>query len=61
MADQVRRLRAEGHPAVMFASGLPDEVSAASREAVRDGTARIAYCSPERFGSSSFLDLIATR
>ena len=61
MADQVRRLRGEGHPAVMFASGLPDEVSAASREAVRDGTARIAYCSPERFGSSSFLDLIATR
>ena len=61
MADQVRRLRSEGHPAVMFASGLPDEVSAASFEAVRDGTARIAYCSPERFGSSTFLDLISTR
>lgn len=61
MADQVRRLRSEGHPAVMFASGLSDEVSSASYNAVRDGTARIAYCSPERFGSSSFLDLIATR
>ncbi len=61
MADQVRRLRAEGHPAVMFASGLSEEASAASFDAVRDGTARIAYCSPERFGSSSFLDLIATR
>jgi ATP-dependent DNA helicase RecQ len=61
MADQVRRLRSEGHPAVMFASGLSDEVSQASFEAVRDGSARIAYCSPERFGSSSFLDLIATR
>jgi ATP-dependent DNA helicase RecQ len=61
MADQVRRLRSEGHPAVMFASGLSDEVSQASYESVRDGSARIAYCSPERFGSSSFLDLIATR
>jgi ATP-dependent DNA helicase RecQ len=61
MADQVRRLRSEGHPAVMFASGLSDEVATASFESVRDGSARIAYCSPERFGSSSFLDLIATR
>ncbi len=61
MADQVRRLRSEGHPAVMFASGLSDEASAASFEAVRDGTARIAYCSPERFASSSFLDLVGTR
>jgi len=61
MADQVRRLKKEGHPAVMFASGLSDEVSAASYNGVRDGSARIAYCSPERFGSASFLDLIATR
>ncbi|MEX0621217.1 MAG: RecQ family ATP-dependent DNA helicase [Solirubrobacterales bacterium] len=61
MADQVRRLRSEGHPAVMFASGLPEDVSTASYEAVRNGSARIAYCSPERFGSSSFLDLVATR
>jgi ATP-dependent DNA helicase RecQ len=61
MADQVRRLRREGHPAVMFASGLPDEISAASREAVLDGSARLAYCSPERFGSSAFMELIATR
>ena len=61
MADQVRRLKIEGHPAVMFASGLSDEVSRASYDGVRDGSARIAYCSPERFGSSSFLDLIATR
>jgi ATP-dependent DNA helicase RecQ len=61
MADQVRRLRSEGHPAVMFASGLPEEVSVASFESVRDGTARIAYCSPERFGSAAFLDLVSTR
>ena len=61
MADQVKRLRAEGHPAVMFASGLSEEDSSASWEAVREGTARIAYCSPERFGSTSFLRLVASR
>ncbi|MBK5110381.1 MAG: ATP-dependent DNA helicase RecQ [Thermoleophilia bacterium] len=61
MADQVRRLRSEGHPAVMFASGLPDESLSASFDGVRDGSARIAYCSPERFASSAFLDLLTSR
>ncbi len=61
MADQVKRLRSEGHPAVMFASGLSEEDSSASWRAVQDGSARIAYCSPERFGSSSFLDLVSSR
>lgn len=61
MADQIKRLRSEGHPAAMFASGLSEEDSAASWEAVRDGSARIAYCSPERFGSAAFLDLIGSR
>ncbi|MCB0827808.1 MAG: ATP-dependent DNA helicase RecQ [Solirubrobacterales bacterium] len=61
MADQVRRLRSDGHPAVMFASGLPEEALRASFESVRDGSARIAYCSPERFASSSFLDLLSSR
>lgn len=61
MADQIKRLRSEGHPAVMFASGLSEEDSAASWQAVQDGSARIAYCSPERFGSSAFLKLIGSR
>ena len=61
MADQVKRLRSEGHPAVMFASGLSEEDAAASWQAVRDGTARIAYCSPERFGSAAFMNLVASR
>ena len=61
MADQIKRLRAEGHPAVMFASGLSEEDSMASWQAVQDGSARIAYCSPERFGSSAFLKLIGSR
>jgi len=57
MADQVKRLR----PAVMFASGLSEEDSTASWQAIQDGSARIAYCSPERFGSSAFLNLIGSR
>jgi len=61
MADQVKRLRSEGHPAVMFASGLSEEDSNASWQSVQDGSARIAYCSPERFGSSSFLNLVGSR
>lgn len=61
MADQVKRLKSEGHPAVMFASGLSEEDSAASWQAVKDGSARIAYCSPERFGSTAFLNLIDSR
>lgn len=61
MADQVKRLRAEGHPAVMFASGLSEEDATASWQAVQDGSARIAYCSPERFASAAFLRLIGSR
>ncbi|HRV60012.1 MAG TPA: RecQ family ATP-dependent DNA helicase, partial [Solirubrobacterales bacterium] len=61
MADQIKRLRSEGHPAVMFASGLPEEEAIASWQSVQDGSARIAYCSPERFGSAAFLDLIGSR
>lgn len=61
MADQVRRLRMEGHPAVMFASGLSPGESEAARDRVADGRARIAYCSPERFASAAFLDLIGGR
>ena len=61
MADQVKRLRREGHPAVMFASGLSEEDATAAWQSVQDGSARIAYCSPERFGSSAFLKLIGSR
>ncbi|HZK15806.1 MAG TPA: ATP-dependent DNA helicase RecQ, partial [Solirubrobacterales bacterium] len=61
MSDQVRRLQAGGHPALMLASGLSEE---AGREALRQisgGEARIAYCSPERFGSTSFLNAVSQR
>jgi ATP-dependent DNA helicase RecQ len=61
MADQCLSMTAAAHPVVMVASGLS---AAANREAlarVRDGRARIVYCSPERFGSSEFLDAVASR
>ena len=61
MADQWRKLAEAGHPVEMVASGLG---AARTREAlnrVGDGSARIIYCSPERFGSTAFLDAIAQR
>jgi ATP-dependent DNA helicase RecQ len=61
MADQVKRLAAGGHPAVMLASGMRAEESRAALEAVGNGRARIVYCSPERFGSVAFLETIARR
>ncbi len=59
--DQWQRLTAAGHPVAMITSGMSE---AAAREAlaqVRDGRARIVYCSPERFGSTVFLDALAQR
>lgn len=61
MADQWRRLDAGGHPAVMIASGLGEEATREALAAVRDGEARIVYCSPERFASTTFLDALAER
>ena len=61
MADQWRRLDAAGHPAVMVASGLGEEATRHALGRIREGAARIAYCSPERFGSTAFLDAIGRR
>ena len=61
MADQWRRLDTAGHPVVMIASGLGAEVNAAALRKIRDGSSRIVYCSPERFGSSAFLDALGRR
>jgi ATP-dependent DNA helicase RecQ len=61
MADQYRRLRLGGHPVAMVASGMePGAVSRALHD-VRSGRARLVLCSPERFGSSTFLDALAER
>jgi ATP-dependent DNA helicase RecQ len=61
MADQWRRLAADGHPAVMIASGLPGEVTREALEGIRGGRARIVYCSPERFASPVFMEAVGRR
>ena len=61
MADQHRRLLLGGHPSAMVASGMPDDALRAARRAVRDGDARIVFCSPERFVSQTFMGALASR
>ena len=61
MRDQARRLRGGGHPVTMIASGMAEENVERTLAEVRDGFARIVYCSPERFGSRVFLDAIGRR
>ena len=61
MADQWRRLSDGGHPATMIASGLGEERTREALDQVSNGKARIVYCSPERFGSTAFLEAIGRR
>ena len=61
MADQYRRLREGGHPVAMIASGMDADAAARALADVRSGHARIVLCSPERFGSTGFLNAIAER
>jgi ATP-dependent DNA helicase RecQ len=61
MADQCRRLVADGHPVVMVASGMGEDRNRDALARVRDGRARIVYCSPERFASTAFLDALSAR
>jgi ATP-dependent DNA helicase RecQ len=61
IADQYRRLVQAGHPAVMLASGMGEEAAALARRRIDDGTARIVFCSPERFASPSFTATLERR
>jgi RecQ family ATP-dependent DNA helicase len=61
MSDQYMRLRDAGHPAVMLASGMPEDHNRTALAAIRSGTARLVFCSPERFASSAFLSALQTR
>ena len=61
MRDQWTRLTAAGHPVTMISSGMSDETARRALGEVRSGEARIVYCSPERFGSTVFLDALAQR
>jgi ATP-dependent DNA helicase RecQ len=59
--DQWRRLTAAGHPVAMITSAMDEEAVRTALAQVRDGAARIVYCSPERFGSTVFLRAIERR
>ena len=61
MADQWRRLDDGGHPAVMLASGMPEGANRDALGKISSGEARIVYCSPERFGSTVFLEAVGRR
>ncbi len=61
MRDQWQRLTAAGHPVAMISSNMDGEAVRRNLGQVRGGAARIVYCSPERFGSSVFLDAIQQR
>ncbi len=61
MQDQWQRLTRAGHPVAMISSGMSAEAARAALAEVREGTARIVYCSPERFASAVFLDALAQR
>jgi ATP-dependent DNA helicase RecQ len=61
MRDQWTRLMAAGHPVAMISSNMDPEAARRALGQVRGGEARIVYCSPERFGSSVFLDALAQR
>jgi ATP-dependent DNA helicase RecQ len=61
MSDQYRKLAQDGHPAVMLASGLSEDHNREALAAIRDGSARITFCSPERFASRPFVEALATR
>src|ERR1700755_1116040 len=61
MQDQWRRLTAAGHPVAMISSAMSPEGVRNALDQVRNGSARIVYCSPERFASPIFLDALAQR
>jgi RecQ family ATP-dependent DNA helicase len=61
MNDQWRRLTEAGHPVAMISSGMSAEAARGALDQVRGGSARIVYCSPERFASTVFLDALAQR
>ncbi len=61
MRDQWQRLSAAGQPVTMISSGMDEGEAWAALQDVREGTARIVYCAPERFASGAFLDAVEQR
>jgi ATP-dependent DNA helicase RecQ len=61
MKDQYERMARDGHPAVMLASGLGDDHNRNALDEIRDGSARLVFCAPERFASHSFTQVLESR
>jgi RecQ family ATP-dependent DNA helicase len=60
MNEQSQRLASAGHPVTMVTSTMGREARNRALTSL-GGEARIVYCSPERFGSSLFLEIISRR
>jgi len=61
MNDQWKRLTAADHPVAMISSGMSETAARGALAQVSGGEARIVYCSPERFGSTVFLEALGQR
>ncbi|HEY8083400.1 MAG TPA: RecQ family ATP-dependent DNA helicase [Solirubrobacterales bacterium] len=61
MRDQWKALRIAGHPVAMISSGMTWKAVRKALGRIRNGEARMVYCSPERFGSDLFTDALAER
>ncbi|MBB3178698.1 ATP-dependent DNA helicase RecQ [Variovorax sp. Sphag1AA] len=61
MKDQQEKLEAIGVEAVQFNSHVPADEIRAGEAALRDGTARIVFTTPERLGDAEFLQLLTER
>jgi RecQ family ATP-dependent DNA helicase len=60
MRDQWERLNRQGRAVTMICSGMEEWEASEALAQIREG-ARIVYCSPERFGSSVFLEALSHR
>ncbi|MEJ8815998.1 RecQ family ATP-dependent DNA helicase [Variovorax ureilyticus] len=61
MKDQQEKLEALGIQAVQFNSHVPADEIRAGEAALRDGTARVVFTTPERLSDAGFLDLLTER
>jgi ATP-dependent DNA helicase RecQ len=58
MKDQCDKLDELGVPAVQFNSSRPAEERSQAEEAVRDGSAKLVFCTPERLADADFQALL---
>lgn len=61
IADQHQRFSSAGVRSVMFASSQGEEENRQALRQVRDGSAQVAFCAPERFASKAFRGALQQR